>query len=115
MVAAGAAFGAYLQVVSTTGFSARDSYKVQAYFDDVLGLEKKSPVQIAGIDVGAIDSIELESGKAKLTLRIRSEVELYENARLEKVSISLLGDYKLAVNPGTSCRTCRRWRCSYCC
>lgn len=100
VVAAGAAFGAYLQVVSTTGFSARDSYKVQAYFDDVLGLEKKSPVQIAGIDVGAIDSIELESGKAKLTLRIRSEVELYENARLEKVSISLLGDYKLAVNPG---------------
>ncbi|MFO0725176.1 MAG: MlaD family protein [Myxococcota bacterium] len=100
VVAAGAAFGAYLQIVSTQGYSARDSYRVQAYFDDVLGLEKKSPVQVAGIDIGAIDAIELEAGKAKLTLRIKKDVELYENARLEKVSISLLGDYKLAVNPG---------------
>ena len=89
VVAAGAAFGAYLQIVSTQGYSARDSYRVQAYFDDVLGLEKKSPVQVAGIDIGAIDAIELEAGKAKLTLRIKKDVELFENARLEKTDRDL--------------------------
>lgn len=100
VVAAVVAFAAFLQVVSTRGIATGDSYRVYAHFRDVLGLEKKSPVQIAGIDVGAIESIVLEEGQAKLTLRIKREVKLFEDARLEKVSISLLGDYKLAINPG---------------
>src|SRR5688572_20416772 len=85
-------FAAFLQIVSTRGLSPGDTYVVYAYFEDVLGLEKKSPVQIAGIDVGAIDEVKLEEGKAKLALRIQKDVVLYKDARLEKVSISLLGD-----------------------
>lgn len=93
-------FFAFMQVVSTRSLSRADSYELVARFDDVLGLEAKSPVQIAGIDIGRIKSIELEKGRAKVTLEIDGEVELYQDAAIEKVAISLLGDYKLAVEPG---------------
>jgi phospholipid/cholesterol/gamma-HCH transport system substrate-binding protein len=102
VVGALASFAVFLQIVSTSGSSVGESILVHAYFDDVLGLEQKSPVQVAGIDIGAIDGIVLdqERGKAKLSLRIRKGVKLYKNARISKISISLLGDFKLAVNPG---------------
>jgi phospholipid/cholesterol/gamma-HCH transport system substrate-binding protein len=100
VVGAFVAFAAFLQIVSTRSFSRRGSYEVHALFDDVLGLEPKSPVQIAGIDVGRIQAIALQDGKARVTLEIDGEVELYKDASIEKVAISLLGDYKLAVEPG---------------
>ena len=95
-----ASFGAFLQIVSTRGLDSADAYEVSALFDDVLGLEEKSPVQIAGIDIGRIKAVKLDKGKAKVTLSIDGDVDLYEDAIIEKVSISLLGDYKLSVEPG---------------
>jgi phospholipid/cholesterol/gamma-HCH transport system substrate-binding protein len=96
------AFVVFLQIVSTRSLSRTGSYMVYGLFDDVLGLEIKSPVQIAGIDIGRIEKVELYQGKAKVYLEIDGAVDLYEDAAIEKVSISLLGDYKLAVEPGTS-------------
>jgi phospholipid/cholesterol/gamma-HCH transport system substrate-binding protein len=93
-------FIVFLSFVSTRQLSRRGSYDVFALFTDVLGLQKKSPVQIAGIDIGRIKSVELYQGKAKVTLEIDGNVELFEDASIEKVSISLLGDYKLSVDPG---------------
>ncbi len=100
VVAAFSTFAIFLQILSTRGFDDGGAYRVHALFDDVLGLEKKSPVQIAGIDIGSIEKVELFEGKAKVTLTIKREVALFEDASIEKVSISLLGDYKLSVEPG---------------
>src|SRR5262245_12323574 len=101
VVAAGVTFGIYLQLLSSGGFERGGTYRVNAYFKDVLGLEKKSPVQIAGIDVGAIDEVVLEDGKAKITRKISDEIGLFEDAMIEKVAVSLLGDYKLSLTPGS--------------
>lgn len=101
VVASFVAFGAFLQIVSTRGISRADAYEAWALFDDVLGLEQKSPVQIAGIDIGRIRRIELYQGKARVTMEIDPQVELYQDAAIEKVAISLLGDYKLAIEPGS--------------
>lgn len=95
-------FVVFLQIVSTRGFSSGEHYQVSALFDDVLGLEPASPVQVAGIDVGRISEVRLEGGKARVFLEIQSRVELYEDASVEKVAISLLGDYKLALEPGSA-------------
>jgi phospholipid/cholesterol/gamma-HCH transport system substrate-binding protein len=100
VVSAAASFGAFLQVISTRGYDSADAYEVSAIFDDVLGLEKKSPVQIAGIDVGRIKDVQLHNGRAKVTLIIQGGVDLYEDATIEKVAISLLGDFKLSLEPG---------------
>ena len=100
VVSAAASFGAFLQIISTRGYDSADAYEVSAIFDDVLGLEKKSPVQIAGIDVGRIKDVQLHQGRAKVSMIIQGDVDLYEDATIEKVAISLLGDFKLALEPG---------------
>lgn len=104
VTAAFLAFVAFLQIVSTRGFSAAEVYTVSALFDDVLGLEPASPVQVAGIDVGRITRVELDEGKARVFMEIERKVELYDDAGVEKVAISLLGDYKLALEPGSASR-----------
>src|SRR5260370_18666864 len=81
------------------GFSDREALKVFAYFKDASGLSKKSRVQIAGISVGEIREIALEAGRAKVSLRVRRDVNLRQDASLTKRSESLLGDYVLDLYP----------------
>lgn len=83
------------------GLSSREALTVFAYFRDASGLSKKSRVQIAGISVGEISDISLQGNRAKVTLKVRREVNLREDAALTKRSESLLGDYVLDLYPGT--------------
>ncbi len=78
-----------------------ESYQVYAIFDDATGLRRRSRVQIAGIEVGQIDRIELVGHKAKVTLRIHKDVVLYANARLTKRAEGLIGDMAIDVFPGS--------------
>jgi len=81
-----------------TGGSIRVLY---ALSDDAMGLLNDSDIRIAGVVVGKMEKIELEEGKAKMTLNIWDEVDVYENARIEKVMESMLGTYVLVLDPGT--------------
>lgn len=83
------------------GLSQRESLNVFAYFRDASGLSKKSRVQIAGISVGEITEIRLEGGKARVSLRVRRDVNLRQDAALTKRSESLLGDFVLDLYPGS--------------
>lgn len=83
------------------GLSQREALNVFAYFRDASGLSKKSRVQIAGISVGEITEIRLEGGKAKVSLRVRRDVNLRQDAALTKRSESLLGDFVLDLYPGS--------------
>src|SRR6478672_13305321 len=74
---------------------------VHAYFRDASGLNPKSRVQIAGIAVGELIDIRLEGVRAKITMRIRRDLHVREDATLTKRSESLLGDYMLDLTPGT--------------
>src|SRR6185503_871630 len=51
--------------------------------------------------VGTIESIRLEEGKARIDVRMRPDVPLYDDAAVAKVSSSLLGEYFLSIAPGT--------------
>jgi phospholipid/cholesterol/gamma-HCH transport system substrate-binding protein len=82
--------------------SATSGYTVWGLFRDASGLYEKSRVQTAGISIGQIDKRELDpSAKAKVTVRMRSNITLYENALVSKKSASLLGEFYLEIDPGT--------------
>src|SRR5512141_2943083 len=84
------------------GYSDRDSYVVFAYFEDATGLTWKSRVQIAGIQVGEVERIELEANRARLDLRIRKDIDLRADACLTKrYPSTLLPDALLDAVPGT--------------
>ncbi|MEZ4219818.1 MAG: MlaD family protein [Polyangiaceae bacterium] len=81
-----------------------DGYVVYALMDDATGIAKHSQVRVAGIPVGQIESIRLQGGKARIDIRVRPDVPLYEDAAASKVSSSLLGEYFIGLAPGTEGR-----------
>lgn len=101
MIASLAILFVSISFVKKGGLSTREGLTVHAYFQDASGLGKKSRVQIAGILVGEIRSIELVGMRAKVTMRVRREARLREDAALTKRSESLLGDFMLDLFPGT--------------
>jgi phospholipid/cholesterol/gamma-HCH transport system substrate-binding protein len=100
IVAGGFLFG-FILFTRKGGLGEDESLQAYAYFRDASGLGPKSRIQIAGLPVGEVESIKLEGTRAKVTVRIRRDVAMHEDATLAKRSESLLGDYLLDLNPGT--------------
>lgn len=101
VLVSGAFLFIFLAFIATGGFSGRNALPVHAYFPDASGLSVKSRIQVAGISVGEITSIELEGARAKISMRIDRQVDLRTDATISKRSESLLGDYQLELHPGT--------------
>jgi phospholipid/cholesterol/gamma-HCH transport system substrate-binding protein len=84
------------------GYSEKDTYEVHAYFRDATGLTWKSRVQIAGIPIGEVSTISLVGSRARLTLRIKNEIDLRKDACVSKrFPSALLPDALLDAAPGT--------------
>lgn len=79
-------------------------YVVYALFDDAVGIAKLSQVRVAGIPVGTIEGVRLDKGKARIDIRVQSGVPLFADSAVAKNSSSLLGEYYLAITPGTDGR-----------
>jgi phospholipid/cholesterol/gamma-HCH transport system substrate-binding protein len=93
-----AAYGIYRFV--SPQVSGAEGYTVHAYIHDATGLATRSRVTIAGIPVGTLESIKLENGAARLDVKVRKDIVLYENATLGKKSASLLGESVVVLTPG---------------
>jgi phospholipid/cholesterol/gamma-HCH transport system substrate-binding protein len=79
-------------------------YRVHAIMADATGVAQRSQVRIAGIAVGTVESVRLEHSKARVDIRMKPDIPLYEDAMVAKVSTSLLGEYFLSLSPGTEGR-----------
>lgn len=77
------------------------SYVVWAQLTDATGLAPHSRVSIAGIPVGTIEKISLSNGAARVDVRVKGDVDLYDNATVGKKSVSLLGESVIVLTPGT--------------
>jgi phospholipid/cholesterol/gamma-HCH transport system substrate-binding protein len=89
----------YRFVNKTAG--SENGYTLFVRIADASGIAQHSQVRIAGIGVGRIESIRLEAGKARIDMKIRADVPVYEDASVIKASSSLLGEYYIAIAPGT--------------
>src|SRR5215467_6460324 len=50
-----------------------------ATFNNVEGITDKSPVKIFGVEVGSVKSVELEDGRARITMALRKSIPVYKN------------------------------------
>ncbi|EPX56650.1 Mammalian cell entry related domain protein [Cystobacter fuscus DSM 2262] len=98
---AGGCLMAFILFTRKGGMGKDEAMEAHAYFRDASGLGTKSRIQIAGIPVGEVTGVTLEGTRAKVTVRVRRDVVLHQDAALIKRSESLLGDYLLDLNPGT--------------
>jgi phospholipid/cholesterol/gamma-HCH transport system substrate-binding protein len=83
-------------------------YNVSALFDSVSGLKTGASVEIAGVEVGRVDRIELDpkSGtEAKVFLQVKKGVHLTDDVIASIRTRGLIGDKFVLLKPGGSDRT----------
>jgi phospholipid/cholesterol/gamma-HCH transport system substrate-binding protein len=75
----------------------RRGTRVSVFLKDATGIFKNSKVKMAGIDIGAISTIELSGGRAKITFVINSGVELPTKVIVVPKPLGILGDKYLEI------------------
>ncbi len=76
---------------------------VKVIFDNVAGLDEKSPVRVSGVRKGKVTHIRLlPDGKAEVTLDLDDDVPLHSNASAHVANLGLLGEKYIELNPGTA-------------
>ncbi|MGB4598825.1 MAG: outer membrane lipid asymmetry maintenance protein MlaD [Trichlorobacter sp.] len=80
-------------------------YRVVARFDSVSGLKQGARVEVAGVEVGAVERITLEkeSGdRAELILKIKDGVNLTDDVIASVRTSGIIGDKFIKLKPGGS-------------
>ncbi len=81
----------------------KDSYKIEAKFDNADGIIVGSDIRIGGIKVGFVSKqwLEDETYLAALEFSVHSNVKLPVDSSAQIVSSGLLGNKYIAIVPGT--------------
>jgi len=79
-----------------------NSYVVYADFASVAGLNLGDPVEIAGVKIGRVESINLADDRGRLGLKIDNNVELQEDVIASVRARGLIGDKFVVISPGAS-------------
>lgn len=99
LLLAGGAYAVWKSI--GTSPSGSDNYSLWAKFRDASGMPVGSHVVIAGLPVGEISQLGIEGRYARVTIRVRDDVQVWNNAVAMKKSASLLGSYYLEIDPGS--------------
>lgn len=92
-----------MKVSGITSFSSNNQYSVSADFTDIGGLKVRAPVTIAGVKIGEVTGIELQSGalNAKVTMTLnRQNLIPYEDVSARILTQGLLGSNYISIVPG---------------
>jgi len=77
-------------------------YAVVVEFPSVGGLKAGSSVEIAGVEIGRVESIGLADYQARVILRIRRDVKLQEDSIASIKTKGLIGEKFVRISPGGS-------------
>jgi phospholipid/cholesterol/gamma-HCH transport system substrate-binding protein len=89
--------GAYDLPLPGHPVSKDNSYQVTAEFKDILSVVPRSPVKVNDVTVGEVTDVRRIGWHASITMRIRDDVKLPDNAIADIRQVSLLGEKYVAV------------------
>lgn len=81
-----------------------NTYILTAIFSTVAGLQAGAPVEVAGVPVGRVETIDLEDFEATVTLRLEMRIQLQEDAIASIKTRGLIGEKYIRITPGGSDR-----------
>jgi phospholipid/cholesterol/gamma-HCH transport system substrate-binding protein len=81
-----------------------DFYNLVAKFDSVAGLKPDSSVQMAGVEIGRVTKILLDTKDfvAVVTMKIHKDVPIQDDAIASVKTSGLIGDKYISIQPGGS-------------
>jgi phospholipid/cholesterol/gamma-HCH transport system substrate-binding protein len=94
----------------SVGIARRDfvhlrGYEVQAVFTRCNGLRARSPVVIAGVEVGWVKKIVLQDYEAKVVMLIQPGVVLQKDVMASIKTEGLIGEKYIELTPGAAVET----------
>lgn len=82
-------------------------YRVAAQFDSVSGLKQGARIEVAGVEVGAVERIALakeSSDRAEVTLKIKDGITIPDDVIASVRTSGIIGDKFIMLKPGGSDR-----------
>ena len=93
----------YLSVkLGRVSFLGGRGYMVTVDFPSVGGLKAGSTVEIAGVEIGRVESIGLDNYQARVKLRVNKGVKLQEDSIASIKTKGLIGEKYVRISPGGS-------------
>ena len=77
-------------------------YEIYGVFSNVGGLKVGSSVEIAGVNVGRVKSITLETYQANVVLNLPKGLKIQEDAIVSVKTKGLIGEKYIEITPGGS-------------
>lgn len=77
-------------------------YELTADFSSSSGLKKGASVEIAGVEVGRVRSIELKDDQAQIVLAIQDGITVYNDAIASIKTRGIIGEKYMGLSPGGS-------------
>jgi phospholipid/cholesterol/gamma-HCH transport system substrate-binding protein len=93
------------QTTDLDEYAGTEGYRVTARFEDVAGLKVRSPVTMAGVNIGRVEQIVFDNDQldAVVTLRINSQFNrIPDDSDASILTAGLLGSKYVGVGPGGS-------------
>lgn len=82
-------------------FGKEKGYTLKARFKSMAGVDLKSTVKIAGVEIGKVEEIQLKDHMAELVLRIADGVVIPEDSEAVVRGTGLMGEKHIEIVPGT--------------
>lgn len=91
-----------LKAANLASFGSNDSYTLQARFDNIGGLKVRAPVRSAGVTVGRVTSITLDTKtyQGLVKLEVDRDVQFPKDSSARILTAGLLGDQYIGLEPG---------------
>jgi phospholipid/cholesterol/gamma-HCH transport system substrate-binding protein len=91
-----------LQAANLATFNTGATYRVTARFDNIGGLKVRAPVKSAGVTVGRVVSISLDTKtyQGLVTMEIDSRFTFPKDTSAKILTAGLLGDQYIGLEPG---------------
>lgn len=93
------------QTTNLEAMVSNDAYRITARFEDVSGLKERSPVTMAGVNIGRVEQIRFdrEDLDAVVTMRIESRYDaIPDDSDAAILTAGLLGSKYVGIGPGGS-------------
>ena len=90
-----------LELIGAADFF-KGGYRINASFKNAQDLKKGDLVKTAGVEIGRVESVELENGLAKVTLKIQAKYPVKTDAKAAIKFTGLMGQNFVSIEGGTA-------------
>ncbi len=91
-----------LKVGNLSTYNVSETYQLQAYFNNIGGLKPKASIKSAGVLVGRVTNITLDTERyeAKVTMSIDKRYQFPKDTYANILTSGLLGEQYIGLSPG---------------